>query len=149
MSELERLVNQASGSIFKKSINFGRKYVDYKIGAIGALFMGSIVFGINYYEVEETLGSTTAALKQGAYTFLVGGSIAKFCEYFAINIKKKTLAITAAVVIPSLTTIGLTYGVHKLKGTPKPEKSTIPTVIVAPLGTAFWGSRKRRQMDYL
>jgi len=50
---------------------------------------------------------------------------------------------------PSLTTIGLTYGVHRLKGTPEPERSTIPTVIVAPLGTAFWGSRKRNQRDSL
>lgn len=129
-------------------LDFGSKYIDYKMGLIGAGVMGSVVFGINYYDTHELLGASTAALKQGGYTFFFGGSVMRGCEYLATRIKTRTLALLASVIIPSAVSIGLTYGVHSMKGTPKPVESTIPTAALVVPATAIRGYRKREQSEY-
>ena len=130
----------------QKAAKFIQKFIDYKIGIAGAIVMGGIVFGINYFTTYEIGGSITAAIKQGSYTFLFGGTLMKGCEYIATTIKKRRLAIFASVIIPSVLTLILTYTMHNLKGTPKPLESTIPTLIIIP-ATAVWGYKKRNQMD--
>ena len=114
----------------------------------GAFVMGTIVFCINYFSTYETIGSLTASLKQGTYTFLLGGLLMKGCEQLATRIEKKELAIAAAVLVPSIVTLVLTFFVHSLKGTPKPLESTIPTTIIIP-ATWVWGIMKRKESDKL
>lgn len=116
------------------------------MGSYGALVMAIVVFCINYSGTDHIFQSTTAALKQGSYTFLFGGSLMKGCEYLATHIKNAVLAIVASVIIPSTLTLLLTYSLHNLKGTPKPLASTIPTLFVIP-STAVWGFMKRKQFD--
>ncbi len=123
----------------------GSKYIDYKMGLIGAGVMGSIVFGINYYDTNDLLGASTAALKQGGYTALFGGIMLRGCEYLAKTIQKQSLAMAAAVIIPSTCSIALTYGVHSMKGTLKPLTSTIPTAVTIFPSTAIWAYRKRKE----
>ena len=135
-------------SHLRKAFDFGSRYLDYRMGFFGAIIMGSIVFVINYSATGELIPSATAALKQGGYTFFFGGIIMKFCEYFAIRIKKRTLALAAAVIIPTAIALTLTYGLHNLKGTPKPLASTIPTLMIIP-ATAVWGYKKRKQVVFL
>jgi len=152
MEKLEQIINTnpanpQSESFIRRAYNFGKKYIDYKMGLGGAIVMGSVVFGINYYDTSELLGSTTAALKQGAYTFLSGGSIMKGCEYLATKINDRTKALIASIIIPSLVSISLTYGVHSMKGTPKPIESTIPTAALVIPSTAIWGITKRKQLE--
>ena len=130
----------------QKTAKSAQKFIDYKIGFAGAIVMGGIVLGINYFSAHEISGSITAAIKQGSYTFIFGGTLMKGCEYLATNIKKRRLAIVASIVIPSVFTLLLTFGLHNLKGTPKPIASTIPTLIIIP-ATAVWGARKRNQTD--
>ena len=130
--------------LLRRIIKFGGKFIDYKIGFIGATVMGTIVFIINFYGTQLWLGSITAALKQGTYTLLFGGSIMKLCEYLATEIKKESVALITAVVIPSIVSIGLTYGVHMMKGTPKPIASTLPAVFLTIPSTAIWGYVKRK-----
>ena len=142
ITQTENIGNQ---NILKKIIGFGERYIDYKMGLIGAEVMGTIVLGINYHETHELLDSSTAALKQSAYTFLFGGSVMRGCEYLATNIKNQTIALAAATIIPSAISIGLTYGIHNLKGTPKPIASTIPTVALIIPATTFWGYKKRKR----
>jgi len=67
--------------------NFGQRFIDYKIAITGAVFLGSVVFGINYFATHEITGSFTAALKQGGYTFLLGGIFMKGCENFTTTLK--------------------------------------------------------------
>ena len=129
----------------RKAIAFGSRYIDYRMGFFGGIIMGGIVFIINYSATGELIPSTTAALKQGGYTFFFGGIIMKFCEYLALKIKTRTLALVAAVVIPTAIALTLTYGLHSLKGTPKPLASTIPTLMIIP-ATAVWGYKKRKQV---
>ncbi|MDZ7607096.1 MAG: hypothetical protein U5K79_16250 [Cyclobacteriaceae bacterium] len=126
----------------KKGVGNAHKFIDYKIGLAGAIVMGGVVFGINYFSTHNLAGSFTASLKQGAYTFIFGGTLMKACEYIATTVKKQTLAIVLSVAIPSVFTLILTFTMHNLKGTPKPFESTIPTTIIIP-ATAIWGYRKR------
>jgi len=129
-----------------QTVNSGRRFIDYRIGFAGAIVMGVIVFGINYFSAHELTGSITASLKQGLYTFIFGGTLMKGCEYLATRIQKRTLAIAASVVIPSVLTLLLTFGMHSLKGTPKPLESTMPTLIIIP-ATAIWGFNRRKLSD--
>jgi hypothetical protein len=130
---------------FRQITNSTHQFIDYKIGISGAVFMGGVVFGINYFSTYEITGSVTAAIKQGSYTFLLGGIFMKGCENLATKIKNRTLAIVASVVIPSALTLILTYTMHSFKGTPKPLESTIPTLLIIP-ATAVWGLKKRKQI---
>jgi peptidoglycan/LPS O-acetylase OafA/YrhL len=141
-------INQKKRTInfvqIREITDFGGRFIDYKMGLAGAAVMSVIVFFVNYYGTHELFGATTAALKQGAYTALFGGIIMRGCEYFATRIQKQTVALVLAIIIPSAISVGLTYGVHSLKGTPKPVASTIPTAMLVIPSTAIWGFLKRR-----
>jgi hypothetical protein len=123
------------------------RFFDFKIGFAGAIVMGIVVFSINYYGTKDLTGGLTAALKQAVYTFFFGGTIMKICENVAVGVKKRRTALIAAVVVPSTISLLLTFGMHNLKGTPKPLASTIPTAIFVIPSTAVWGMRKRKQFD--
>jgi hypothetical protein len=66
------------------------------------------------------------------------------CEFLALRIRNKPLALAAAVIIPSAISIALTYGVHSMKGTPRPIESTLVTAVLVIPSTAMWGWMKRR-----
>jgi hypothetical protein len=128
----------------RRLISWGGKYIDFKMGLIGAGVMAAIVFGINYYAAHELFGATTAALKQGIYTAIFGGIIMRLSGYFATRIRNRIAALAAAMVIPSAIAISLTLGVHNMKGTPKPVESTIPTALFVVPSTAVWGYLRRK-----
>jgi len=134
-------------SIVGRILKFGKKYIDYRMGVAGAVVMASIVFYINYHGSQNTLGATTAALKQGTYTFFFGGVIMRMSELIATGVIKRSSALIAACIIPSLVSLSLTFGVHSLKGTPKSLYSTIPTAIFVIPSTLVWGFIKRRKYD--
>ena len=115
------------------------------MGLLGAGFMGSIVFFINFRPVWQN--GVTAALKQAAYTFFFGGFIVRLCQHLAVTIKGKWLAYIIAMLVPSLLAIGATFAVHSLRGTPEPLYSTIPTMLTGPPAFLVWGVRKRRKME--
>ncbi len=134
--------------MFKRLYDYGSRYIDYKMGVLGVIVMASIVYSINY-STDSLNGSITAALKQGTFTFFFGGIIMKGSERLAITITKRNLALIAACVIPSAVSLVLTFGLHSLKGTPKPFESTIPTAIFVIPSTAVWGYIKRKKMEEL
>lgn len=119
-----------------------QRFFNFKIGIAGALVMGISVFCINYFSTKLLFESITAALKQSVYTFIFGGFLMKGCEYIAAYFKKNSIAILLAIAIPTIITLLLTYGLHMLKGTPKPLASTLPTLAIIP-ATAVWAIRKR------
>ncbi len=130
-----------------KILHSDSKYFEFKIGFAGGIIMGIIVFIINYNATSETIGASTAAIKQGIYTFFFGGSIMKICEIIAIRIPSKKMAIVLAILIPSFISLVLTFGVHSLKGTPLPIESTVPTAVFVIPSTAVWGYLKRKKED--
>jgi hypothetical protein len=135
-----------NSSLLRRLINRGGMYIDFRMGLIGAFVMASIVFGINYFTTHELWGATTAALKQGSYTALFGGIIMRVCEYLAIRIKHRVAALAAAMLIPSAIALCLTFGVHSMKGTPRPVASTLPTAFLVIPSTAVWGYMRRKHM---
>lgn len=123
-------------------IRFFKKYVNIEKGLIGALIMGAIVWYIN--ADHGPWMATVAGLKQGAYTFLFGGIIIRFCENLSQKIEPKLLGILTAAIITSLVAITAVFILHNLKGTPKPLESTIPTIILGPPGFLVIAYLERR-----
>jgi hypothetical protein len=115
------------------------KYFDLKIGIAGGVLMGLIVYLINYYSTYQLTGSITAALKQGLYTFFFGGFIMKMCEILSLKLNPPPLAVFLSMLLPSIISLGLTYGLHSMKGTPKPLESTLPTAVFVIPSTLVWG----------
>ncbi len=118
---------------------------DPKMGLVGALFLATIVLFINLnYGFKAAL---PAALKQGVYTFVAGGFLMRFTENLSIKWENQFFSYTMAVFIPTSLSILLTYGIHSLKGTPEPLLSTVPTIILSPLGFFWWAFRKRNTLN--
>jgi hypothetical protein len=111
------------------------------MGFAGALVMGGIVWIINMD--YGWWPATTAAMKQAAYTFLFGGILIKILDTIVLKIPNRLVAIATATIVVSCTTIVLVYIVHNLKGTPMPFESTMPTIVMAPLGFLALAIRKR------
>lgn len=124
---------------------YSQKYIDYKMGALTAAFMGMVVGIIN--ADFGWLLALTAGLKQAAYTFLFGGVIIKMCKTIAVQVKGGVKARILGALIPSVVTIGAIFLVHNLRGTPKPFESTIPTMILAPSGFTVMAWRERSQWE--
>lgn len=125
-----------------------RDYFDPATGLAAACLMGAIVWAIN--ASHGSLPATTAALKQAAYTFLMGGLIARLCRYLAVRPWPSPLPLLAGILIPSFITTAATYGVHSLKGTPEPLLSTLPVFLISPPFFALWSwGLRRRGKDLL
>ena len=121
---------------YRQAIYKVNRFIDIKMGFLGAMIMGSIVYWINWD--HGWILALIASLKQGAYTFFFGGLFLKMAENIAINIAKRWLAVMCGAFIPMLITASLTLGLHMLKGTPEPINSTIPTIFLASLSFGTW-----------
>jgi len=117
-------------------------WLDVRSGIAGGLLLGIAVWFIN--ASHGTLGATTAAIKQFVYTFFMGALIMRLCTRLALRAGPDAVVLLLAVVVPSAVTIGATFLVHSLRGTPEPALSTIPAAIASPIGFAFWSRRVRR-----
>lgn len=121
---------------------FGGRYIDYSTAWKAALVLGGLIWLINVS--HGPLAALPAALKQAAYTFFVAGFVVRLCETLALRFRRVVVALALATLLPSAVAIGLTYGVHSLRGTPEPLYSTIPTILMAPPSFLVWGWRKRK-----
>lgn len=118
------------------------EWLDVPSGIAGGLVLGVAVWFINVS--HGYMGAATAATKQFAYTFLMGGLIMRLCTRIAQRPGSDAIALVLAVATPSAVTIGATFLVHSLRGTPEPALSTLPVAIVSPIGFGFWSRRVRR-----
>jgi hypothetical protein len=121
------------------------RYVDYSTAWKAALFLGIVVFCINY--PHGVLAALPAALKQSIYTFFVAGLIVRLCENLILNNRLGVMAIPLSVLLPSSIAVGLTFLLHSLKGTPEPLYSTLPTMLMAPPSFAAWAWRCKRNFN--
>lgn len=123
--------------------DFVRRHIDFGMAWKGALFLGLVVFAINWVD-HGAWAALPAALKQATYTYFVAGFITRLGENLAVRLDPAPVALLAAVAVPSAIAISLTFGLHSLRGTPEPLYSTLPTVISAPPAFLVWGWMKRR-----
>ena len=115
------------------------------MGIYGAIIMAFIVYLIN--ADHDPSGAQIAAAKQFMYTLIMGGIFTKLVENIAIKWDEKWMSLFLAVLIPSLTTIVLTYFLHMIKGTPEPLNSTVPTTLTAPISFSVWAYLKRSELE--
>lgn len=123
-------------------------YFNPKLGAVGAIIMGGAVYFANKdYGFDIAMIPT---LKQATYTFLLGGVFSKIAENVSTSPKfERNLGKILGTAIPSLITAALTYGVHSLKGTPDPEISTLPTLLISPAGFYYIAHSSRKKLESL
>lgn len=119
-----------------------RAMLDVRSGLVGGGLLAAIVWLIN--ASHGVLPASTAALKQFAYTFFMGALIMRLCTRLALRDGPDGLVLTLSVLVPSLVTVGATFAVHSVRGTPEPAFSTLPAAILSPLGFAVWARRVRR-----
>lgn len=119
-----------------------RDAFDLQSAVLGALLMGSIVWWIN--ASHGALPATTAASKQAAYTFFMGGVIMRLATRLAERNGPRWLVVALATLIPTAVTVGATFFVHSLKGTPEPLASTVPVALLSPPVFAGWAVKTRK-----
>lgn len=123
---------------------FFLKYVDVSTAWKAALFLGLVVYAINFS--HGALAALPAALKQAIYTFLVSGFIIRLCENVIHQVRPMFIAWPLAILLPSAIAVGLTFLMHSLKGTPEPFYSTLPTILITPPAFAVWAWRSLKQI---
>ena len=119
------------------------KHINYRAACWGALILGGMVYGINVsHGVPIAL---VAATKQATYTFFVAGLITRNNDRLVTRLDNQLLSLLLGIVVSSCIAIGLTYLVHSLRGTPEPFNSTLPTMLLSPIGFLFMGILAQRQ----
>jgi len=109
---------------------------------MGAAAFASAVF---YLNIEHGAApAAVAAAKQGAYTFLAAGLMARNTENLAVAFSNRWISFALGVGVSSCLAIGLTLLLHSARGTPEPLWSTVPTMLAAPPGFAFIAWRRQR-----
>ena len=139
--------NTKTPSFQKRAFEFGRKFINYKVGIMGALVLGGMVFFINVD--HGILPGLTAGLKQGFYTFFIGGAITKLAEESSTWIKPRVLAIIGSILFTTFLAVLLVYLLHSMKGTPKPFESTLPTLFLSPPGFFLVALQRRYNIKIL
>jgi hypothetical protein len=118
---------------------FFLKYVDVSTAWKAALFLGGVVYAINFS--HGAIAAIPAALKQAVYTLFASGFIVRLCENLITKVRPMFIAWPLAILLPSAVAVGLTFIMHNLKGTPEPLYSTLPTLLVTPPAFAVWAWR--------
>ncbi len=113
-------------------LKFIYKSVNWKLGAIGGVLMGSVAYYINRNSGFDA--AMVPALKQFFYTLLVGGSLVKVTQKISVALKHKYLSIFLAILTPTVITAVLISAIHLFKGTPNPYETIFYTVLAAPPG---------------
>lgn len=113
-----------------------RELIDIRSGLVGGSLLAGVVWLIN--ASHGAAPATTAAAKQFAYTFCMGGLVMRLCTRLALRPGDDRAVLLVAIGLPSLLTIGATLLLHSLRGTPEPLLSTLPATLVAPPSFAVW-----------
>ena len=129
----------------KKAVHQANKFLDIRMGIIGALGMGAIVYYIN--SDHGVLAATIPALKQALYTFFFGALFVKMAENLSVKFVDRFWAVITGGCTPAILTSSLTYVLHAIKGTPEPFYSTVPTVILSTISFSIWAYLKHKSIN--
>ena len=126
----------------KKAVVQVNRFLDIRMGILGACSMGLIVYYIN--SDHGMMAASIAALKQGAYTLFFGALFVKMAENIALKFQERYMAVLVGGISSSILTSALTYLLHAIKGTPEPFNSTVPTMILGTISFSIWAYLKHR-----
>lgn len=126
----------------KKAMREINRFLDIRMGILGAIFMGALVYFINMD--HGMIPASIAACKQSFYTFFFGALFVKMAENIASQTPRRSLAVIKGGVIPALLTTILTFSLHAIKGTPEPFHSTLPTLVLGLMSFSTWSYLKHR-----
>ena len=126
----------------KKAIHEINRFLDIRMGILGAIFMGGLVYFINMD--HGMIPATIAASKQSLYTFFFGALFVKMAENIASQTPRRSLAVIKGGVVPAILTTALTFSLHAVKGTPEPFHSTVPTLVLGLMSFSTWSYLKHR-----
>lgn len=107
---------------------WSKKYVNYKIGLMGAIGAGSIACYSNYK--HGFVPSALAFGKQAVFALCVGGYNSRVCEKMARKYKSKTLSLAVATFVPTVQTGLALYIYHKCLLTPEAFKTALNISII-------------------
>jgi len=127
----------------QKAIQTVNKFMDFRMGILGAISMGTIVYWINMD--HGMMPASIAATKQAFYTFFFGALFVKLAENIASNVQHRPLAILSGGAVPALLTTLLTYLLHSIKGTPEPFHSSVPTLVLGLMSFSTWSYLKHKK----
>ena len=126
----------------KKTVAGVNRFLDVRMGLLGAISMGLIVYFIN--SDHGIIAASIAAMKQGLYTFFFGALFVKMAENMAVHFSDRARAVLIGGIVPAILTSVLTFVLHAIKGTPEPFNSTIPTMILSLISFSIWAHLKHR-----
>ena len=128
-----------------KIFRFIVRNINFKIGWIGALLLGGFVYWINRkYGFNAAI---VPAMKQFAYTFIVGGSLVRLSENISMSYDNRAKSIALAVLITTAITAILLTALHLMRGTPNPFYTIFWTTLTAPPGFFMVAVLRRRKYD--
>ena len=140
---LEAEVLTRNKSFFRRSVEKSSKHINYKMGSLAGLIGGGIVYYIN--ASHGFLPAAGGFGKQFLYNVFVAGFNIKTCEKLSRRIKSKPSALIASTILPTAQAFVITYGIHKLGGTPEAFDSSIWQVYVnAPIFFALGMNYRRK-----
>ena len=129
-------------TIAKKTIIRVSRFIDIKMGFLGAVFMSIIVFWVNLD--HGAFAALIACLTQLCYTLFFGGLFLKMAENIAVAQSSRFESVLFGALIPMSITALLTFWLHTMKGTPEPLYSTVPTMFFAAISFGIWSWVKTR-----
>jgi len=130
------------GEVARRAVKNINRFLDIRMGILGAISMGAIVYIINMD--HGMLSALIAALKQSFYTFFFGALFVKMAENMASQTPNRLKAVLKGGIIPALFTTLLTFCLHAIKGTPEPFNSTVPTLVLGLMSFSTWSNLKHR-----
>ena len=91
------------------------------LAVMSYFFLAGLGMYLLAYEITKKQNAAfIAASKQAVYTFLAGGLLTRCSENLALRFKDGLISRLTSALIPSTLTVGATYLIHSLKGTPEP-----------------------------
>jgi len=107
----------------KELYEFGGRYVNYKLGSLGALVGGGVACATN---IDHGLRSGVfSGARQALYVFLVGGYNTKTCEKMAEKFDSRILSLIVSSLVPTAQSGIMMYFYHKFLGTPDPGQTAL------------------------
>jgi len=149
MPELDEIVEKTEISRprrFFNNLSEAAINLDHKVA--GATFgLGKLAAVYVANQDEGKLQALYSALYQGGYTAVAGSILTGTCTYLTRRHHSTKTGRAISVLAPTILTMGLTYILHSVVGTARPELTTALNLPLALGGFYVWMRKTMAQYD--